>query len=105
MPADAVVLWPPPGTTSNSEPNRRRRTPCWPSPDSRECLVHVTIIINDGHLGAVLNEYVAYWSSARPHRLVQLKALAEPPQTGKVVGLGWEDRITSTSGRHDHRYG
>jgi putative transposase len=40
----------------------------------RECLDHL-IVVNEQHLRAILNEFVAYYNADRPHRTLQL----EPP--------------------------
>jgi len=56
-----------------------------------ECLDHV-VIINEGHLQQVLDEYVAYFNAWRPHRGLGQRApcgSAPPPTSnapGKIVG-------------------
>jgi putative transposase len=54
----------------------------------RECLDHV-IIFNEKHLRKVLEEYVDYYNTARPHLSLDCNAPiprdVEPAGTGKIV--------------------
>ena len=47
----------------------------------RECLDHL-IVLNEGHLGSVLREYVAYYNADRPHRSLGLEAPQPMAQPG-----------------------
>ena len=66
----------------------------------RECLDHM-IILNENHLKRVLDEYVEYYNTVRPHQSLECNSPVprevEPPEMGKVMA------IPHVGGLH-HRY-
>jgi transposase InsO family protein len=49
-----------------------------------ECLDHV-IVVNEGHLRALLGEFAAYYNTERPHRGLRLEPPV-PPHRGAASG-------------------
>ena len=66
----------------------------------RECLDHM-IILSEGHLKRVLDEYAEYYNTVRPHQSLDcnspLPREPEPPEMGRVIS------IPQVGGLH-HRY-
>ena len=66
----------------------------------RECLDHM-IILNEDHLKRMLDEYIEYYNTARPHQSLERNAPVprevEPPEKGQIVA------IPHLGGLH-HRY-
>ena len=65
-----------------------------------ECLDHV-LILNERHLRAVLQEYVAYYNTERPHRSLDL---APPLPSARTHSLAGRIRARPVLGGLHHVY-
>ena len=67
----------------------------------RECLDHV-LVLSEGHLRRVLQEYVAYFNAERPHQGLQQRI--PDPSAGPTAGTGLIDATPVLGGlHHSHR--
>lgn len=72
-------------------PNANAYAERWVRTVREECLDHI-LIINEGHLQRVLNEYIAYYETARPDQGLEQQLLLprQPPTTtGAIQRQEW----------------
>jgi putative transposase len=68
-------------------PNANSYMERWIRSVREECLDHI-LVINEGHLRRVLNEYINYYNSRRPHQGLEQQSpipRPKPETTGKVI--------------------
>ncbi|HSH78303.1 MAG TPA: integrase core domain-containing protein [Herpetosiphonaceae bacterium] len=68
----------------------------------RECLDHL-VIVSEGHLRRILNEYVEYFNRSRPHQGIN-QQVPEPGDTASPVGGGAHVVAFSVLGGLHHAY-
>ena len=69
----------------------------------RESLDHV-IVINEGHLRRVLDEYVEHYNTMRPHRSLGLDAPKGRPATNHFPGARLRRRAVLGGLHHEYRW-